>query len=170
MDKKLSEHFNYSEFRCPCGKCPDIEVDHSLIAGLEKLRICNHQPIYIASGLRCKKYNDSIGGYDTSEHLYGLAADIYNETLKPFYLKIKKINHSALIELITLAETALKVGIRRIGLYPFSMFLHLDMAKPSPSVSWIRQKNGFYYYYKTLEEAIEVIETMMLSDYPEKFS
>ena len=79
---RLSKHFRKSEFKCGCrGKYCDgypKEIDPKLIGILEKIRVKHNEPIVITSGVRCKKYNNSLtGASKTSKHLKGKAADIY---------------------------------------------------------------------------------------------
>lgn len=78
----LSKHFKKSEFKCGCrGRYCDgypATVSPQLIGILEKIRADYGKPITITSGVRCKKYNNSLkGSIKTSKHLYGKAADIY---------------------------------------------------------------------------------------------
>lgn len=79
---KLSKHFSKSEFKCGChGRYCDgypTTVSPKLIGILEKLRVTYGKPITITSGMRCKKYNNSlVGSVPNSAHRYGKAADIY---------------------------------------------------------------------------------------------
>lgn len=71
----LSSNFNRSEFRCPCG-CGADHVSMVLIGQLQRLRNHLRRPIIINSGVRCPKYNATIGGKHNSAHLDGDAADI----------------------------------------------------------------------------------------------
>lgn len=78
----LSKHFKKSEFKCGCrGRyCNGYPktVSPKLIGILEKLRVTYGKPITITSGMRCKKYNNSlVGSVPNSAHRYGKAADIY---------------------------------------------------------------------------------------------
>ena len=135
----FSKNFKYSEIACPhCGK--DRPIEPQLTYLLQALRDKINEPIYITigGGIRCKKYNKRIGGYLDSPHLYGKAVDIYSKA----------------IGIIGLAKKAKKIGFLRIGLYPFSHFIHVDVVEPYPSESWVRDVNGKYKYFKTLEEAI----------------
>lgn len=43
---------------------------------LDPLREKYGSPIKVNSGYRCEKLNKAVGGSNTSQHLYGLAADI----------------------------------------------------------------------------------------------
>jgi len=135
----FSKNFKYSEIACPCcGK--DRPIHPQLTFLLQALRDRIGNPIYITigGGIRCKKYNKRIGGYIDSPHLYGKAVDIH-----------------AGMDIVSLAIQAKKIGFSRIGLYPFSHFIHVDVVEPYPSESWVRDVNGKYKYFKTLEEAIK---------------
>ena len=137
MNIYISKHFRSSEFACPdCGK--DRPIDSKLIYLLQSLRDKLNKPIYISrgGGIRCKKYNKQIGGYVDSPHLYGKATDC----------KAKNIS------LIDFAREARGIGFPRVGLY--RTFIHLDIIEPYPSASWVRDIQGKYHYFKTLEDAI----------------
>lgn len=87
-NKKLcyySSYFKASEFKCKCGKCRDTAyLDPRLIIYLDLLRIHFNKPVVITSGIRCKKYNDSLpGSSNTSGHLRGKAADVYIKGVNP---------------------------------------------------------------------------------------
>lgn len=136
----ISRNFRYSEFACPdCGK--NRGVDPHFIYLLQNLRDKIGKAIYISKGggLRCKKYNRKIGGYRNSPHCFGMAADI----------------HAKNMSLIQLAKEAKDIGFTRVGLY--KTFIHIDTYSARPSASWVRDINGKYKYFKTLEEAIEFI-------------
>ena len=62
--------------------------------------------------------------------------------------------HAKNMDIITLARAAKDVGFTRVGLYPFSHFIHIDIIRPYPSKSWIRDIQGRYVYFKSLEGAI----------------
>ena len=137
MSLYISRHFRYSEFTCPCcGK--DRPIDPKLIYLLQSLRDKLNKPIYISrgGGIRCKKYNKQIGGYVDSPHLIGKAVDIHVKNM----------------DIISLAKQARDIGFSRIGLY--RTFIHLDIIEPYPSASWVRDVQGKYHYFKTLEDAI----------------
>jgi len=141
---KLSKHFSSEEFSCPCGKCEAKRISPILIEKLQILRGWVGEPIFISKGggMRCKKYNDRICGYNKSPHLSGKAADI-------------SCKNTDIYKLATMAKL---IGFKRIGLYPASHFIHVDIIKPSPSTCWMRDITGAYKYFKppkTLKNAIE---------------
>jgi len=139
----VTKNFKRIEFRCPCGCKKDKPLDPKLIYLLQSLREKINRPIYISKGggLRCRIYNKRIGGYRYSAHLKGQAVDI----------------HAKNMDIIMLAKEARDIGFSRIGLYPYSHFIHIDILNPRPSRAWIRNGNGIYYYFTTLEDAINVI-------------
>jgi len=144
MSIYFAKNFKYKEIECPdCGK--DRPLDPKLIYLLQSLRDKINRAIYISKGggIRCKKYNHKIGGYRYSPHLKGLAVDI----------------HAKNMDIIALAEEARDIGFSRIGLYVYANtpFIHVDTLSPRPSRAWIRDGNGIYYYFTTLEDAISVI-------------
>jgi hypothetical protein len=95
---QLSNHFDSSEFRCPCQGCLDVLpiVAPELVSNLEKLRAilnANLAPgeaehrLIINSGCRCQSQNKREGGATASQHLYnpvtgkaGHAADVWCPT------------------------------------------------------------------------------------------
>jgi len=142
----VTKNFKRIEFACPdCGK--DRPLDPKLIFLLQSLRDKIDRPIYISKGggLRCKSYNKRINGYRYSPHLGGRAVDI----------------HAKNMDIVSLAKQAKDIGFTRIGLYPFNHFLHVDILKPIPSRSWVRDKKRKYTYFKTLEEAINFVKELM---------
>jgi len=134
----VTKNFKRAEFRCPCGCYSDRPLDPKLIFLLQSLRDKIDRPIYITKGggLRCKKYNRKIGGYRYSPHLEGRAVDI----------------HAKNMSLIQLAKESESIRFSRVGLY--KNFIHIDVLSPRPSRAWVRNKNGIYSYFSTLEEAI----------------
>lgn len=84
---QLTEHFALHEFRCPCGECPEIKPEMSLLIVLEHARKrFGNRPVTINSGLRCPAYNAKIGGAPDSRHLYGDAADIAIDKINPMHV------------------------------------------------------------------------------------
>ena len=85
----LTNHFSRSEFACNCG-CGDDRIDLEFVEMLEDVRLLLERSITITSGVRCRSYNEEIGGVKTSAHLpiarndgkgeVARAADIYVPT------------------------------------------------------------------------------------------
>ena len=72
---KLSEHFKVREFACKDGTDP-VFVSDTLVGILEAIRLHFDAPVYINSAYRTPQHNAKEGGVKTSQHTYGLAADI----------------------------------------------------------------------------------------------
>lgn len=75
------KYFKRYEFKCGCDgrycKGYSAEPNFLLLQILDNLR-AELGPVTITSGVRCKKYNNSLkGSSSTSAHLSGRAADIY---------------------------------------------------------------------------------------------
>jgi len=143
----VTKNFRRIEFQCPCGCGKDTPLNPKLIYLLQSLRDKIGKPIYISKGggLRCKAYNRRINGYSNSAHLTGRAVDI----------------HAKNMSIIDLAILAKDIGFTRIGLYPFNHFIHVDTVNPyRGSASWVRDKNGNYHYFKTLEQAGNYMESI----------
>lgn len=156
MSLYFAKNFKYAEIMCPCGCGKVRPIDPKLTYLLQLLRDKINKPIYInkGGGLRCKGYNKKIGGYKHSPHV-------------PYYITIDKKRrligcratdiHAKNMDIITLAKHAKEVGFTRIGLYPYNHFIHVDVLKPRPSRAWLRDGDGIYYYFTTLEDAISVL-------------
>lgn len=140
MSLYITKNFKYSEYACPCGCGKDRPIDPKLIYLLQSLRDKIDRPIYISKGggIRCKKYNKQIHGYIDSPHMAGKAVDI----------------HAKNMGMISLAKQAKDIGFNRIGLYPFNHFIHIDIIRPYPSASWVRDIQGRYVYFRTLDDAL----------------
>lgn len=129
---KLSEHFDTSEFRCPCGSCNystddgvDKFISRNLILLLEAIRAYANQPLFVTSGLRCPARNKAVGGEDNSAHLRGEAADL------------RVLSSADRYELVIAALTK---GCRRIGVYKNDRIIHVDVATIGvpQDVMWVR--------------------------------
>lgn len=76
-DRKLSAHFDTSEFRCHhCGQL--VVPPDALVRVLERLRAWTGSggPLRIVSGYRCTWWNRHVGGAPASRHRHGDAVDI----------------------------------------------------------------------------------------------
>ena len=73
-DFKLTEHFNLSEFQCPC--CHSVRLSPQLVLKLEAVKQRWGNAIIINSGYRCASHNKEVGGAAASLHRQGLAADV----------------------------------------------------------------------------------------------
>lgn len=82
---RYSSYFKVSEFKCKCGKCDSpAYLDPKLVTYLDELRIYFKKPVVITSGIRCKKYNNSlVGSSKVSAHIKGKAADVYIKGVDP---------------------------------------------------------------------------------------
>jgi hypothetical protein len=70
-----SPHFRFREVACK--HCGYVNVRRELFQALEVYRAAFLPAgMSVLSGCRCKAHNDSVGGADNSQHLYGSAADV----------------------------------------------------------------------------------------------
>lgn len=72
-----AKNFKLSEFRCPrsCSGYP-VNVQTKLLYVCQDIRNHFGKSFNITSGIRCKKFNDSLAGHaDNSPHQYGKAVD-----------------------------------------------------------------------------------------------
>ena len=103
-----SRYFVEQEFVCPC--CNQQAMSRILIARLDQARGLAGIAFKITSGWRCYEHNSSVGGKETSSHLFGLAVDILATTSRSRFLIVKAL---------------LDVGFTRIGIG--KDFIHVDM-------------------------------------------
>lgn len=106
-DLQLAKNFHLSEYSCPCSACQFVKVDMGHVAKLQKLRD-KVGPIHITSAYRCPKHNAEVGGVPNSQHLDGIATDIYSDTL----------NATALAKAAD--------DFDGVGLYVSQSFVHVD--------------------------------------------
>jgi uncharacterized protein YcbK (DUF882 family) len=114
----LSDHFNSTEFDCPCDSIDcTTQIDSDLIPKLEALRESVQAPLRINSGYRCQRYQDELRarGYETSlgpsTHSEGRAADVMSED--------SRLSGAALEPL------ARQVGFRSVGVG--HSWIHVDL-------------------------------------------
>ena len=125
----MTKNFKRQEFECKgtCDKCKKqtsmpLEVYENVIklAGqLQILRDYVGRPVRINSAYRCVQHNDNVGGSKTSQHIYGKAADITIQSLKP-------------IEVFAIIEDLIDMGHMLqggLGLYEKKGFVHYDIRK-----------------------------------------
>lgn len=78
------KHFRSSEFACHCGCGHPVKLDAKLLYRLELLRSHFGKPVVITSGVRCRKYNNTLpGSSEVSAHLFGNAADVFISGVPP---------------------------------------------------------------------------------------
>ncbi len=109
---KLSPNFKVAEFRCK-DNSDVIFIAPELVALLQKIRDHYGKAVNINSAYRTPTYNKKVGGATYSQHLYGTAADIRINGVKPKDL-------AAYIE-------TLMPNYGGIGIYP--TFVHVDIRK-----------------------------------------
>ena len=106
---KKYKYFKLSEFDSPDIPNSGVNMNFDFLDKLDKIRGLCGFPFVINSGYRSKAYNQVVRGEFNSAHLRGLACDIHCVTS---------------FERFCIIQNALKVGIKRIGIYP--TFIHLD--------------------------------------------
>lgn len=93
-------NFRLEEFMCPCGNCSSNHTKLGLLTALQEVRDILKEPISIVSGFRCAAHNKTVGGSETSSHLYGLAADLKIHDSKYAFKLMKAIFRSNRFERI----------------------------------------------------------------------
>lgn len=82
-EKKVSTNFKVREFACQDGSDP-VFISAELVNVLQKIRTHFGKPITINSGFRTASHNKKVdGSTTTSQHLYGMAADIVVSGVAP---------------------------------------------------------------------------------------
>lgn len=108
----VSEHFCVKEFRCSDGTDP-VCIDEGLVDILEFVRSKFGKPVFINSGYRTPLHNEKIGGAKFSQHIYGRAADIVVDGVKP------EVVYNFLCEVFP----------KSYGFGLYSSFVHVDCRK-----------------------------------------
>lgn len=115
----FNKHLTEEEFKCPCcGKC---KMDEEFMFRLMDARRIADTPFIITSGFRCYAHNKEVGGYKSSSHTLGFAADIAVNGDRT-----RAIIVSALIE----------AGFTRIGVGQGLVHVDSDPTKNSPRL-WV---------------------------------
>lgn len=125
MGTQITPHFNFDEFKCPCG-CGGNKTYISFIDKLETIyEYFTKCPdgiaaIIVTSGYRCSKHSVAVGGYANDAHTKGIAADIY-------VLKRDDITRYNSREVAAVAE---KLGFSGIGIID-NTAVHVDIRNAS---------------------------------------
>ena len=108
----LAKNFQVHEFRCTDGTDP-VFVAELLPVVLQAIRGIVGKAVGISSAYRTPGHNEKVEGEEYSQHLYGLAADIYVEGMAPKEL----------------AKVARKVmpDWGGVGIYTSQGFVHVDV-------------------------------------------
>lgn len=145
-NKKLSDNFIVSEFRCKDGS-DEILIDTELVNILQKVRNHFNKPVTINSAYRNAIYNKKIGGASRSQHVYGAAADIVVKDIKP--------------EVVAQYVEYLMPNKGGIGLY--STFTHVDVRASRARWKNFGKEVGVSGFpgYKVFETAEDIIAELV---------
>jgi uncharacterized protein YcbK (DUF882 family) len=72
----MSKYFTAAELQCQCPR-KENGIDPNFVKRLDELREKFGLPLVISSGYRCPEHNAAVGGVPKSQHMQGIAADIY---------------------------------------------------------------------------------------------
>lgn len=77
-EEELTKNLMHSEFWCRCKSenCLTTIVNVKLLKCFNELREAWGEPIFVNSGYRCAKHNESVGGAKHSYHRTGSAIDL----------------------------------------------------------------------------------------------
>ena len=94
--KLICHNFKLEEFKCHCnGKyCTGYPyiINTILLADVQIFRNKLNTPMNLTSGIRCKKWNEHVGGGVASRHLIGKAIDFYTKYSKSLEVRKGYIN------------------------------------------------------------------------------
>lgn len=131
-DKKISDHFNAWEFKCP--HCGNIKIDERLVDKVEHIfNKLNASKCIVSSGYRCPKYDISENGF-AGRHSEGLAMDCC------FYDKNGKLISAKIVVCVAFDLHELN-GIALIDNY----YVHLDNRQGSTYHGDERKGNSSYW-------------------------
>jgi uncharacterized protein YcbK (DUF882 family) len=108
-------NFTRRELACKCGCRVPTGVDRNLAQlaqALQRLRDLAGSPLIVTSGYRCPAHNARVGGARGSQHVFGIAADIWSKRLTPK-------------ELYELAEQI--PAFQNGGIGRYSSWIHVDV-------------------------------------------
>jgi len=112
-NKKVTEHFTYNDFKCPC--CDLLKLSGRFYLHVEKLEVIRQKydkKLIINSGYRCSNHNKRVGGVADSQHL------IFATDFRPLGIYTME-------DLDLLANLAEEEGFAGIGRY--NTFNHIDL-------------------------------------------
>ena len=131
-DKKICDHFNAWEFKCP--HCGNIKIDERLVDKVEHIfNKLNASKCIVSSGYRCPKYDISENGF-AGRHSEGLAMDCC------FYDKSNKLIPAKIVVCVAFDLHELN-GIALIDDY----YVHLDNRQGSTYHGDERKGNSSYW-------------------------
>lgn len=136
---KLSQDFSMQEFMCHGIECAchgAVLVDMKLVELLQDLRNFLNEPVIVNSAFRCQVHNERVGGFPTSHHMYGLAADVTSVKIRNF-LPMRVLP----LDVENVVTRHLQTGQGNVILYPGRKFMHIDIG-PTNWTSRVRVKMG----------------------------
>lgn len=132
VDKKISDHFNGWEFKCP--HCGNIKIDERLVDKVEHIfNKLNASKCIVSSGYRCTNYDIKENGF-AGRHSEGLAMDCC------FYDKSNKLIPAKIVVCVAFDLHELN-GIALIDNY----YVHLDNRQGSTYHGDERKGNSSYW-------------------------
>lgn len=152
-NKKLSQHFELSEFKCEASNT--IKYSTELIEMLEKIftNCTNVGKCIINSGYRTPAYSVKVGGTKTDAHTAGIAADCVfydkaNKIIEPKYIACyaEELGFGG----IGVMKTATHLDVRHLGGYTNKKWYGDETKDYSLSAN----NKTFYQYYNLTKDAV----------------
>jgi uncharacterized protein YcbK (DUF882 family) len=127
----LSEHYNHQDFFCKCEACKankEYKIHLGLVGALEMLHILINKPVKVKTAFRCAAENERLGGGRKSFHLYGKAAHIFVDGMKPqeLFMKAQEVPE-----------------IRGLGLNVDDGTVHVDLREVPAREEWVKERGKY---------------------------
>lgn len=110
-------------------KAIENNIKYLIEAVLDPLREAYGKPVYVSSGYRCAELNKAVGGAKNSQHLTGMAADIY----------VKGESNAVLYDIMRKGRIPFDQMIIEKGTRNFPRWIHL-------SISRLNNRKEILYY------------------------
>lgn len=127
----LSEHFNHQDFFCRCEACKtskEYKIHLGLVGALEAIYSLVNKPVKVKAAFRCEAENERLGGGRKSFHIYGKAAHIFVDGVKPQ-------------DLFVMAREVPE--IKGLGLNVDDGTVHIDLREVPERVEWVKEKGKY---------------------------
>ena len=127
----LSEHFNHQDFFCRCEACKaskEYKIHLGLVGALEAVQSLVNKPVKVKAAYRCEAENERLGGGRKSFHIYGKAAHISVDGMKPqeLFIKAREVPE-----------------IKGLGLNVDDGTVHIDLRDVPERMEWVKERGKY---------------------------